>query len=112
MKKVQEIKTKSLGKVQIRQTNEDTNYATDESVLEFLHTLQARDGLPVFDFLSYLCIGKVNSVSLSKDDPYRYFFARAYRNNISMTMKEESKTVELQLPLDALKRFCNGPVTI
>jgi hypothetical protein len=94
-----------LGKVEIRETNNNTDYATNESVVEFLRTIAARDDFPIFDFLSHLSRRKVDSISLSRDSPYRYFFASTSGNNVSIVMKEEKRTVELQLPFNELKNL-------
>lgn len=96
---------KHLSKVEIREISDETDYATGKSVIEFLRTIAARDNIPIFDFLSHLSRGKVDSVSLSKDNPYRYFFATASGSNVSIVMKEEKRTVEMQLPFDELKNL-------
>jgi len=99
-------RVEQLGKVEIREINSQANYATDESILEFLHTVAARDGLPVFDSLSKLSEGIVDSISLAKDHPYKYFFARSAGNNVSIIVKDEQRTVEMQLTLPALREIC------
>ncbi len=95
--------TKHLGKVDIREINHKADYATSESVVEFLRTVAGRDDFPIFDFLSHLSRGKIDSVSLGKDNPYRYFFASTSGDSVSIVLKEEKRTVELQIPFHELK---------
>ena len=93
---------KQLNKVEIRQFSNETDYATTESAVDFLRTVAARDTLPIFDFLKQLSKRKVDSLSLSKDNPYRYLFAMVSGSTVSVIFKEESKTVELSFPFDKL----------
>jgi hypothetical protein len=95
-----------LGRVEIRKIAQDTNYATDESVLECLHSVAAREGLPIFDALSKISQGEVDGISLAKDSPYRYFYASTHANGVSIILKDEERTIEMQLTMPALKQIC------
>jgi hypothetical protein len=101
---------KHLNRVEIRQTTDETDYATSESAFAFLRTIAARDALPVFDFLRQLASRKVDSVSLSKETPYRYLFASVSGNTVSVIFKEEKKTVEMHFPFHAMKTLFVQPV--
>jgi hypothetical protein len=70
----------------------------------------ARDALPIFDFLRQLSNQKVDSVSLSKETPYRYLFASVSGGTVTVMFKEEKKTVEMQFPFHAMKRLFVQPI--
>lgn len=101
---------KHLNRVEIRQTTDKTDYATSESAFAFLRTVAARDALPIFDFLRQLSNRKVDSVSLSKETPYRYLFASVSGDTVTVMFKEETKTVEMQFPFHAMKSLFVQPI--
>ncbi len=75
-----------------------TDYASDESLMESIHTMNAVWNISLHKYLEDLGNGVVDSVSFTKDKPYHYFFARRYRNNIAITIKETDKTINFSIP--------------
>ncbi|MGA3193255.1 MAG: hypothetical protein ABSD73_12275 [Candidatus Bathyarchaeia archaeon] len=96
---------KHLNRVEIRQTTDETDYATSESAFAFLRTVAARDALPIFEFLRQLSNRKVDSVSLSREAPYRYLFASVSGSTVTVIFKEEKKTVEMCFPFHTMKNL-------
>ena len=48
--------------------------------------------------------GKIDSISFTKDSPYRYLFARRLGSSIAVTYKEEAKIIEFSLPVEEAER--------
>jgi len=95
------VATKNLAKVRINQYRTDSQYATEEYILESLHALKVKYDLPIFQLLATL--GKsADSVSLSKDKPYFSFYARKSKDALRIIIRQQGEDVELQAPLSVL----------
>ena len=95
---------RSLAKVRISQYQIGSQYATEEYVLESLHALKAKYGLPIFQILATL--GKsTDSVSLSKDKPYFSFYARKSKDALRIIIRQQGEDIQLQAPLSVLNAF-------
>jgi len=96
--------TRNLTKVKVSQYRTDSQYATEEYVLESLHALKVKYGVPIFQLLSTL--GKnMDSVSLSKDKPYLSFYARKTRDTLRIIIRQQGQDIQLQAPLSILNAF-------
>jgi hypothetical protein len=98
------VAAKSLAKVRINQYRTDSQYATEEYILESLHALKAKYDLPIFQLLATL--GKsTDSVSLSKDKPYFSFYARKSKDVLRIIIRHQGEDIQLQAPLSVLNVF-------
>jgi len=96
--------TRNLTKVKVSQYRTDSQYATEEYILESLHALKAKYDVPIFQLLSTL--GKnMDSVSLSKDKPYMSFYARRSKNALRIIIRQQGEDIQLQAPLSILSNF-------
>jgi len=92
---------RSLAKVKVNHYGTDTQYATEEYVLESLHALKAKYGLPIFELLKAL--GKnMDSISLSRDQPYLSFYARKTRDTLRIIIRQQGEDIQLQAPISIL----------
>jgi len=89
-----------LSKVLIHQTIEEKTYASSQTFTDFLNILKATLAVPVEDYLQNLIDGKVHSLSFTKNDPYCYFFARRFQNNILITVKDRIRIIDFTLSLN------------
>lgn len=93
---------RSLARLSIRQLENRTEYATNEFVDDSLRTFEAKYSLPVKDAIRYLRLGKVDSISLNKENPYANFHATRFKERILVSIREASKDVELELSIPKL----------
>lgn len=93
-----------LSKISIRQVNDSTDYATTEALAESLNTLRATYNLPINQYMRDLFDGRVDSISLTKDDPYYYFYARKLKEAIAVTFKQTGRVVEFSLSLQEAEK--------
>jgi hypothetical protein len=75
-----------------------------ETLAESLNTLRATYNLPINQYMRDLFEGRVDSISLTKDDPYYYFYARKLKEAIAVTFKQINRVVEFSLPLQEAQR--------
>ena len=91
-------KTVRISKISIRSTKEETEYADTGAVTEAILTLSAKHHLPLGKYVQDLLDANVDSISVTKDKPYCYFFARRFDQNISISIKEEDKIIDFSIP--------------
>lgn len=94
------MKELKLTKVSIQESHGADEYATPDAALESIQTICARYDLPVLDALRIVSRKSVDTVTLGKDTPYVYFFARKDRDSISFRITEGSRTIRFELPLE------------
>jgi len=97
--------TIKLSKFKINRIVGETNYASDESLIESIKTMKAVWNIPILQYLKDLMDGSVDSVSFTKDKPYYYFFGRRFKKSISITIKEDEKTIEFSIPLEEVNKI-------
>jgi hypothetical protein len=88
-----------LSRVSIRESNEKTDYASTETLVESLNAFRATSNVPVHRYIRDLLEGKIDSISFTKDKPYCYFFARRFELLLSLTIKENERVIDFSLPL-------------
>ncbi len=94
------MKELKLTKVSIQESEKSDEYATPEAAIESIQAISARYDLPVLDALRIVSKKSVDTVSLGKDTPYVYFFARKNRDSISFRISEGTRTIRFELPLE------------
>ena len=94
-----------LSKLSIRQVSERTDYATNEALVESLHTLRATYNVPINQYMRDLLEQKVDSISFTKDSPYYYFYARRLDRAIAITFKEAERVIEFSVPLHEVEKM-------
>jgi hypothetical protein len=95
-----------LSKIKIRNKNKSIiNFAKKETLVESLYTLRSKDGLPVLEVLKILHSSKADSVSLSMDHPFHYFYARKNGDYFAIILQKEDKEIEFNIPFEIVNRF-------
>ena len=88
-----------LAKLSVRRFEKDTEYATETYVFDSLRTFEAKYSLPVQDAIRFLEQGRVDSISLNKEKPYVNFHATRFKQRIMISIREDSKDVEMELQI-------------
>ncbi len=94
-----------LSKVSVRRVTSETDYADNEDLIESLNTMRAVWNVPIENYIRDLLDRKVDAVSLTKDKPYYYFFARRFEKSLSITIKESEKVVDFSIPLHEAQKM-------
>jgi len=88
-----------LSKVSIRRVMGETEYATDDVLMESLSTMRALLDVPIGKYVRDLVNGVVDTISFTKDEPYYYFFARRFQDSLSVSIKDVERIIEFSVPL-------------
>lgn len=91
-----------LSKISIREVKKDTNYASNETLMESLNTIRATWDIPIDKYFQDLLEEKVDSISFTKDEPYYHFFARRFNKSLSVTIKETERVIDFSTPLQEI----------
>jgi len=89
-----------LTKVSIQESAKSLEYSTPDAAIESIQTISTKYGLPILDLLRMIVTRSVDSISLGKDDPYVYVYARKHRDSISFRINEGSRSIRFDLPLE------------
>jgi hypothetical protein len=94
------MKELRLTRVSIQESERSDEYASPEAAFESLQTISAKYDLPILDVLRIVIKESVDSVSIGKDEPHVYFYARKNRDSISFRISEGNRTIHFELPLE------------
>jgi len=83
----------------------ETNYASDDALMESLNTIKATSNIPIGKYLRDIVEGRVDSISFTKDRPYYYFFGRRFEKSLSITIKESEKVIDFSIPLQKVEKI-------
>ncbi|MGA3297626.1 MAG: hypothetical protein ABSD41_09255 [Candidatus Bathyarchaeia archaeon] len=89
-----------LLQVSIQESEKSTEYSTTQTAIDSLQTLNVKYGLPILDMLKIINKKLADSVSVGKDDPHVYFFAKRNRNSVSFRINEGKRAIRFELPLE------------
>jgi hypothetical protein len=98
-------KARLLSKISIQAVKDDTEYADSQAINESIAALSAKYRIDLVKYLGDLARGEIDSVSVTKDKPYFYFFARRFEDSLSIAIKESDRIVEFTYPIAELERL-------
>jgi hypothetical protein len=78
------------------------NYATTGDLLEQLHIFDKQMEWSIFDVLDVLKKRKADSLSIIKEKPFHYFYARLSDKTIIIRVQTSEKETEFRIPLEQL----------
>lgn len=89
----------SFAKVFSRKGEKSIDYTPTENVLEELRVLEKQKGWSIFASIKVLLKGDADSFSLTKDNPYHYFYARVTSENVVLKLKTKESETEFRIPV-------------
>lgn len=96
----------NLTKVCFNTSSSSTDYATQESLSDFLKMIKAKSALPINQLLSLLSSKDADTVSASREDTNYSFFASKHRNVISIVIKKlGEENIEFDIPSNELDKL-------
>jgi len=96
----------NLTKVCFNKSSSTMDYATQESLSDFLKMLKAKSHLPVNQLLALLSSKEADTVSASREDTNYSFFASKHRNVISIVIKKlGEENVEFDISSNELNKL-------
>jgi len=98
-------KTLNLTKLSVHRVTGETGYASNGALMESLSTMEAVWKIPIKKYIRDLLDGKIDSISLTKDKPYFYFFGRCFEKSLSITIKEAEKIIDFSIPLCEVEKI-------
>ena len=93
----------SITKIRSQKVQRDLDYATVEDLLEQLHVFERQMGWSIFEVLDILKQKKADSLSIIKEKPFHYFYARLSKKTIIISLQTSEKETEFRLPIEKLE---------
>lgn len=94
----------SVSKVYSRKVQKGISFATSDGLIEELNIFQKQIGWSIFEILKVLEEKKADSLSITKEKPFHYFYARLSGKTILVRLQTSEKETEFRLPIATLKR--------
>lgn len=93
----------SIAKIYFRKVNKDLNYATIKDLVNELHAFEKQMDWSIFSILEILKKKKADSLSITKEKPFCYFYARRSKKTIIIRLQNSEQEIEFKLPIEELK---------
>ena len=94
----------SVTKIRSQKVERTFNYAREEDLIEQLRIFERQIGWSIFDILDVLKQRKADSLSITKEEPFHYFYARLSGETITISLQTSEKETEFKLPIERLKK--------
>jgi hypothetical protein len=92
----------SITKIRTYKSEKDVNYATTQDLIEQLHVFEKQMGWSIFEILGILKKRKADSLSIIKEKPFHYFYARLSEKIIIIRVQTSEQETEFRIPLEQL----------
>lgn len=94
----------SITKLATRKTNKTVNYATTEEIIEQLHVFDKQMNWSIFEILEILKKRKADSLSIIKEKPFHYFYARLSKKELILSLQTSEQETEFRIPIEAISK--------
>lgn len=94
----------SITAIRTQKTTKDLDYTRTEDLIEQLHIFENQMGWSLFDILEILKQKKADSLSIIKEKPFHYFYARLSEKMILIRVQTSEQETEFKLPVEAIKK--------
>jgi hypothetical protein len=64
--------------------------------------LDSKEGLPILDALRMLKGARIDSVSMSRDKPFCYFYARKNGNMFDVTIRHKDQEIDFKILMNTI----------
>jgi hypothetical protein len=68
-----------------------------------LHVFEGQMGWSIFGILDLLKQKKADSLSVTKEKPFHYFYARLSKKTIIIRLQTSEQEIEFKIPIEELK---------
>jgi len=94
----------SITKIYSRKVERTVNFATVDNLIEELAIFEKQMGWSLREVLKILEEKKADSISITKEKPFHYFYARLSENTIIIRLQTSEEENEFRLPIATFKR--------
>ena len=92
----------SITAIRTHKVEKDVNYAKTDDLVEQLHVFEKQMGWSIFEILDVLKKRKADSLSITKEKPFHYFYARLSEKIIIIRVQTSEQETEFRIPLEEL----------
>lgn len=92
----------SITEIRTNKQDKQVNYATTQDLVEQLHIFEKQMEWSIFEILNVLKTRKADSLSVTKEKPFHYFYARLSKDTIIVRVQTSEQETEFRIPLEQL----------
>jgi len=92
----------SVTKIHSRKVQRDFTFVLSDDLIEQLHMFEKQMGWRIFDILEVLKDQKADSLSITKEKPFSYFYARVSGKTVTIRLENLEGQTEFKIPLEEL----------
>ena len=92
----------SVTKIYSRKVDSTLNFTTSKDLLEQLHLFEKQMDWSITTVLSMLKNKKADCLSITKEKPFHYFYARLSEKSIIIRLQTSEMETEFRLPIEML----------
>ncbi|MGQ9460942.1 MAG: hypothetical protein ACUVRA_06910 [Candidatus Bathyarchaeaceae archaeon] len=90
-------------KIYSRKVQKNIGFATTDELVEQLHVFEKQMGWSIFEILKVLKDRKADSLSVTKEKPFHYLYARLSEKTIIIRLQTSEMETEFRLPIEKIK---------
>ena len=94
----------AVTKINSRKVERNVGFATTDELVEQLQIFEKQMGWPIFEILKVLKERKADSLSITKEKPFHYFYARLSEKTIIIRLQTSEMETEFRLPIEEIKQ--------
>jgi len=92
----------SITQIRTHKVEKDIDYVTTEDLVKQLHVFEKQMDWSIFDILNVLKERKADSLSITKEKPFHYFYARLSERTIIIRVQTSEQETEFRIPIEQL----------
>jgi len=92
----------SITQIRTHKVQKDVDYTTTEDLVKQLHVFEKQMDWSIFDILKVLKERKADCLSITKEKPFRYFYARLSEKTIIIRVQTSEQETEFRIPIEQL----------
>jgi hypothetical protein len=85
-------------------TNKIINYATTDDLIDQMRVFEKQMQWSIFEILEILKQRKADCLSITKEKPFCYFYARLSGKDMLLVLQTSEQETEFRIPIEAISK--------
>jgi hypothetical protein len=94
----------AVTKLATSKTKKIVDYATTDDLIEQIHIFEKQMQWSIFEILEILKQRKADCLSITKEKPFHYFYARLSGNDLLLVFQTSEQETEFKIPVEAINK--------
>ena len=94
----------AVTKINSRKVERNVGFATTDELVEQLQFFEKQMNWPIFEILKVLKERRADSLSITEEKPFHYFYARLSEKTIIIRLQTSEMETEFRLPIEKIEQ--------